>query len=1090
MIPGKRRRVARRSPIVSPNGNVSMMPDSPEDPRRPVRSAEDSLEPISPSERELLLDWMLDFTEEGVLVADEHGRVLLCNRAGSALFGLTCDEIAGGPLDRLLPQAIRDEHREWVARFATSSDGLSTPRPMGELHGVTARGEEIPLEGRLSKVDIGGRRCVAIFLRDLRPRLAEAAAARGQLELREQLARIVETSPGVVYSFRRGPDGKVSFPYMSPAIEGLFPVSRSAAARDGTTLFDYLHPDDVPALAEASAISERDLSLWRSTFRVRHPERGEIWLEGCSSPVREADGGTVWHGVVTDVTSRLRAEATVREAMSLQRATLDGLSAHLAVLVTDGRIVAVNRAWKEFATGNGGALGAVCEGANYLEACDRVEGDDRPVSARVAEAIRATIAGTTGSASFEYPCHSPDGPRWFVVRVTAMDGAPPRRVIVAHESITERKLHEMALRASEERYRALMETTFEWIWEVDASGRYTFASPRVADLLGYTPEELIGRTPFELMRPDEAERLSALFARSVAGRERLTAVENVNLHRDGHEVVLETSGVPVFDAAGELTGYRGMDRDITERKRAEADLREREARYAALVETSPEAIYVNREDRVALVNPACLRLFGATSPEQLLGRPTLELFHPDFHEAIRERVRRLRELGEPVPLAEERIVRLDGQTVDVEVVAAPFLDQGVRAIHVVLRDLTERKRLEAARVSSQKLEALGTLATGIAHDFNNLLLAIRGNARLAAADSPAGGETRTSLDEVEKACVRGAELVRRILAFGRPESPHREILAVRPILEEAVALLRATLPARITLDVDAGPAELRLEVDGGQLHQAVVNLLANAGQAIGEASGRIALRVETIDVGPELAREVAELREGRYVRLRVTDDGCGMSPEVVQRVFDPFYTSRPPGMGSGLGLSVVHGFVVGHAGAVAVKSRIGGPTEFALYLPAVSAEALQRAASDAIEPAPSQSPSGTATERTKSRLLYVDDDEALVFLARRLLERRGFVVHGYVDADEALQALESDPQAFDALVTDLSMPRLSGLELAESALALRPDLPVVLLSGYLRPEDETAAERLGIRALILKPDTVEALAETLDRLLAPSASSR
>jgi nitrogen-specific signal transduction histidine kinase/CheY-like chemotaxis protein len=397
-------------------------------------------------------------------------------------------------------------------------------------------------------------------------------------------------------------------------------------------------------------------------------------------------------------------------------------------------------------------------------------------------------------------------------------------------------------------------------------------------------------------------------------------------------------------------------------------------------------------------------------------------------------------------------------------------DDGATVWHGYLTDITARKRAERLQFHSQKLESLGTLSGGIAHDFNNLLLAIRGNTRLAIDDLPAGHPVQTSLDEVERAASRATELVRQILSFGRQGESRREVVELRPVVEEALKLLRATLPAMIRIVPTFDSAVPPVSVDVTQVHQIIMNLATNAAHAIGDGDGQLEV---TVDAATIHADEIvtADLKVGRYARITVSDNGCGMDRATLERVFDPFFTTKPAGQGTGLGLSVVHGIVRAHSGAVTAYSQPGKGTTFRIYLPAASADVEHREASP-------QTPAAGSGEH----VMYIDDEESLVFLGQRVLERMGYKVSGFSDPLQALQAFTQTPQSFDVVVTDLSMPGMSGFNLARALLQLRPDVPIVLTTGYVRPEDKETARNSGIRELILKPNTVEELGRALDKL--------
>ncbi|MET0286786.1 MAG: ATP-binding protein [Polyangiales bacterium] len=388
----------------------------------------------------------------------------------------------------------------------------------------------------------------------------------------------------------------------------------------------------------------------------------------------------------------------------------------------------------------------------------------------------------------------------------------------------------------------------------------------------------------------------------------------------------------------------------------------------------------------------------------------------------------------------------------------------------------ERAQLAAeAQLRSQKLEALGTLAGGIAHDFNNALQAITGNNVLARRHLPADHPAQSFLAEVETASARASDLVRRILTFSRPEEQRREVLELQTVIGEALKLVRSTLPAQIVIH-----AELREDVpgilaDATQIHQLVVNLATNASHAIGSAGGRIDVWLGTTHFDAQHDAPLDGLGSGDYAVLHFSDDGCGMTDATVLRIFDPFYTTKPVGQGTGLGLSVVHGIMKGLGGAVIVRSEVGQGSTFSLYFPTTRGKSMP--------PPPSrEAPKAPGVER----VLFVDDEEVLVVLGTHILDVLGYQSTGTSRPLEALKLFADAPESFDVVVTDLSMPGLSGFQLAQQLLDLRADLPVVMMSGYLGPEEMATARRLGVRELLLKPVGMDDLARALHRVLGPT----
>jgi signal transduction histidine kinase/CheY-like chemotaxis protein len=381
-----------------------------------------------------------------------------------------------------------------------------------------------------------------------------------------------------------------------------------------------------------------------------------------------------------------------------------------------------------------------------------------------------------------------------------------------------------------------------------------------------------------------------------------------------------------------------------------------------------------------------------------------------------------------------------------------------------------RRRLEAPLRQAQKMEALGTLAGGVAHDFNNILGTIIGNVQLAQEDLMADHPVQESLAEVAKAGARARELVQQILTFGRRQPDDRRVVDLREIVGESLRLLRATLPAGIELVTTIGPGVPNVLADRSRVHQVLMNLCANAWQAIDGAVGRIDVSLTRVDVTE--AQGLAELRTGTYACLTVRDDGRGIAPEVVERIFDPFFTTKAPGEGTGLGLSVVDGIVKGHEGTIAVETAPGQGSTFRVYFPAVDAPVPARVEEKRLQP------SGGG-----QRVLYLDDEPSLVHLASRLLGRLGYEVEGFTRPADALAAFAADPRRFDIVISDMNMPTASGLSVAAEILQRRPDLPVALISGFVTDELAARAEALGVRAVIYKPNLSKELGPLIGRLL-------
>jgi PAS domain S-box-containing protein len=523
---------------------------------------------------------------------------------------------------------------------------------------------------------------------------------------------------------------------------------------------------------------------------------------------------------------------------------------------------------------------------------------------------------------------------------------------------------------------------------------------------------------------------------------------------------------------------------FVQRRDAQRAVKEWKERYEAIILASGHVLY-DWETRTNDVTYAgnLKSTLGYTTAEMAGGLPRwMELVHPEDAPRFNADLERAR-TSDGRFHHEYRIRHKDGRYIVVGNDGYPIFDRAGSIVRVVgfVRDITERKQAEAERLrleaelrQSQKMQALGTLAGGIAHDFNNILMAIAGNAKLALADLGPDHPAAASIAEIDKSSARAANLVRQILAFSRQEEAVRGPVQLATVVADALALLRATLPATIEVQTRFAENFPPVLADETQIQQIIMNLGANAAYAMKERGGVLEVVLDAVTVGAAFACARADLGAGRYVRLSVSDTGCGMDQATVERVFEPFFTTKPRGEGVGLGLAVVHGIMQAHDGTITVESAPARGTKFELHFPALYATAIAQS-----QPAV---PQQFARDRTE-HILYVDDEEALVYLAERTLKRLGYRVSGYTDPQRALQAFDAHPDDFDAVVTDLSMPGLPGPELVRELLRIRPAVPVVMMSGYVRPEEVEVVKALGVREVILKPNTVEELGKTLDALL-------
>ena len=494
-----------------------------------------------------------------------------------------------------------------------------------------------------------------------------------------------------------------------------------------------------------------------------------------------------------------------------------------------------------------------------------------------------------------------------------------------------------------------------------------------------------------------------------------------------------------------------------------AEIEESEMRYRQLVEYSPEAIAVHRAGKILYVNSAAIQLLGAETPEDLVGTPVIERVHPDYREIVAERVRKENE-GQTVPPLEERFLRLDGSEVDVEAVGVPFVFQGQPASMALFRDISRRKRMEQELLRAQKLESVGILAGGIAHDFNNILQVIRGNALMAKANMDDKGNLDLCLTSIEKAVLHAVSLTSQLLTFSKGGTPVTKATSIQELIEESVAF--ALRGSNVAYTLDFADNLYFVEVDSDQINQVIHNLVLNADQAMPDG-GTITISVHNTRITNSRSIHPT-LKKGDYVEIAIGDHGVGMSEDMLQKIFDPYFTTKQEG--SGLGLASCYSIVTKHGGFIEAESTPGEGSTFTLYLPASRKQ-------------PEKHETGEWSYQLEAKILLMDDDPMVRDTAGRMLQRVGCEVELAVDGDQAvrqyLQAKESD-KPFDIVIFDLTVPGgRGGQEALEELLAHDPAVKAIVASGYSHDPVLADPQKYGFQGVIAKPFDIKTLVKTI-----------
>ena len=632
--------------------------------------------------------------------------------------------------------------------------------------------------------------------------------------------------------------------------------------------------------------------------------------------------------------------------------------------------------------------------------------------------------------------------------------------------------------ASEARHRRLIETAPEAIVVLDmVHGRFVEHNPEAERLFEMTGPELARHGPADLspeFQPDgqrSSDKAMAYLRQAMAGA--ILVFEWTHRSRTGREIPCEIR-LMRFPAVGAQL-IRGTITDISARRASAEALARSEENYRTLFEQATDAIFLCAPDgRLLDVNRRTVQLTGFTR-EELLQTDVFGVIVAEDHDQLRQCLQELLQQG--TRFSVYHFIRRDGSMFPGET-STKLLPDG--RLLAMVRDITERGRAEELRLKlegelqqAQKLQAIGTLAGGIAHDFNNILAAILGNAQLLKLMLPPAHAGHSEVSQIMVASHRAKDLVQQILLFSRQREQARQLLSLDPLLKEAVKLIAVSLPPTVRLELAVAPDLPAVLADPTQIHQVMMNLCTNALYAMRETGGTLTVGLAETVLPEENTQSKPNLPPGRYVCLSVADTGHGMDAPTLERIYEPFFTTKPVGEGTGLGLAVVHGIVQSNEGAISVSSRPGQGTTFKLYFPAQAGRA-------GTEPRVDHG----LRQGQGEHILFVDDEVPITEVAKAMLGNLGYRVTAFTDPRLALDYLREKSAEVALLMTDLSMPGLSGVDLIRECMRLNPNLPAILLTGYGKAFDSRASVQLHIREVLHKPFTMELLSSSVHAALA------
>ncbi len=1097
----------------------------------------------------------------GIAITDHKGLILWVNPAFTSLTGYSGHE-AIGQTHALLKSGVQDQ-----AFYQQLWDTILSGKVwQGELVNRRKDGRLYHEEMIITPV-LDEKGAILNFVavkQDISQRKQAEKALQEQLALRERLSKIAANVPGFIYAYLLRPDGSACIPYASPTMEEFYGVRAEDVVADASPIFKLIHPDDQAHMQQSMAHSARTLLPWRAEFRVQHPKKGVFWVEGHSTPERQADGSILWHGFMSDITERKRvgyalqeraclaaleaevgtaltrsgalaemlrlcSEAIVRhldgafvriwglneheEILELQasaglythlngphgrvpvgkfkigliaeerkphltnqvigdprvgdqewakregmvafagypllvedrligvvamfarhtltettlqalasiskniaagmdrkrseealleskrflQSTLNALSSHIAILDEQGTIVEVNAAWHRFARENG-SVGSHGVGDNYLHVCKSAAGSCAEEASPVAIGIRDVMTGKIAEFYLEYPCHSPQEERWFIVRATRFGGAGPVRVVVAHENITERMASEAQIERLRAEHATVLNSLGEGVHWVGVDGRIKFENPASAKMLGYEIDELIGKPAHDTMHHKRADGTAYPIGEcgiNATLRDGLIrhVTDEVFWRKDGTCFAVEYVCTPVYDKNGSSGGCVVIFNDISQRIRTEQELRAREEAFRALADNVPDAVArIDRDLHFVYGNRALLREI-AKENAAFLGKTADELKLPDS-EQLRKGLLQVFKTGKANGYEFQWSVPEGDRCLESRLVPEYSSTGEVEFVLTLTRDVSEQKKVEKERQvmemqlrQAQKMEAVGQLAAGIAHEINTPTQYVGDNTRFLkdAFDSITGllrshGEllaaakentlTPELLERVEDTLMasdleylttqipqaisetlegveRVTKIVRAMKEFSHPGGKEKSMADLNKAIESTTTVARNEWKYVSDLKLDLDPDLPLVPCFVGEFNQVMLNLVVNAAHAIGDVVKQNPETKGTITVQTR--------RDGDSVEVRVSDTGTGIAEAHRRRVFEPFFTTKDVGHGTGQGLTLVYSTIVKkHGGTVTFETEIGKGTTFIIRLPIlppnVTAEKARPAATENSSP--------------------------------------------------------------------------------------------------------------------------------------------
>jgi len=822
--------------------------------------------------------------------------------------------------------------------------------------------------------------------------------------------------------------------------------------------------------------SEKDLHVLNSMIqdlldgRVIHgievtcvdKDRKEVPILLSLMTIKDADGNiTELVGITKDIKERKKMEEDLRRERDKAQKLLDIAGVIFLAIDTKGDVTLLNRKGSEVLGYDQWEIIGKNWFDNFIPASERH---------RIKDIFKRLMAGEMEPIEY-YENHvfsKSRGERLIAWHNTVLrdDKNNITGSLSSGIDITESKQAEEALRESERKYKELSDSLPQVVFETDIEGVLTYVSRVSFDLFGYTQEDFDqGLKALQMVIPEDRERALENMLRVLKG-EILGGQEYIARRKDGKTfpVIIHSNRV-VRD--GKPTGLRGIIVDLSLLKQAEDAVRESEARLRVILDSVGAGIIIidAKTHEIIDANATAVEMIG-DNREVIIG----SICHKYICPAEIGRCP-ITDLGQKIVNSERTLLRGSGAGIPVLKNISRIVINGKEHLLESFIDITERKKLEFRLQQAQKMEAIGTLAGGIAHDFNNLLSPIMIHSEMAMMQLDSESPIQNNLRNIYRAGERARDLVKQILTFARRSAEEKAPIRISPILKETVKFLRSTIPSTINIQYQLDTDDDIVLADPTQIHQVVMNLCTNAAYAMRGKDGILKISLVNEQIDSDMSGQFVDLNDGHYLKMSVSDTGSGIPADIIDKVFEPYFTTKAPGEGTGMGLAVVHGIVQSYGGFITVDSEPGRGTTFNVFLPVEEME---------VPPAPEIN---ISIPRGTECILLVDDEKMNVEIIQAMLESLGYKVTGRTSSIEALEAFRNKPHEYDLVITDMTMPNMTGKELARELMVLRPDIPVILCTGFSEQIDEERAKSMGISAFIMKPIVMHDIAVTIREIL-------